>query len=91
MFILCRVISNRSNSTSHFPQEYNLQIKISFNSGSLTDSICTTYENKQKTVKTPTKIPVKNQIDEVQSGSLGSIKESPYTPVSNLTSMLGGK
>ncbi|XP_057325391.1 LOW QUALITY PROTEIN: serine/threonine-protein kinase 11-interacting protein [Microplitis mediator] len=62
----------------------------SSSSGSLTDSICTTYENKQKTAKTPTKIPVKNQIDEVQSGSLGSIKESPYTPVSNLTSMLGG-
>ncbi|XP_074114306.1 serine/threonine-protein kinase 11-interacting protein isoform X2 [Cotesia typhae] len=60
----------------------------SSSSGSMTDSICTTYEIKHKT---PTKLIGKNSNDlEIQPGSLGSIKESPFTPVSNLTSMLGG-
>ncbi|XP_028044894.1 serine/threonine-protein kinase 11-interacting protein isoform X2 [Monomorium pharaonis] len=51
----------------------------SSSSGSLTDSICTAYENKV----------VKSNID-TRSYSSDSEKETAFAPVTNLTSMLGG-
>ncbi|XP_018365237.1 PREDICTED: serine/threonine-protein kinase 11-interacting protein isoform X2 [Trachymyrmex cornetzi] len=51
----------------------------SSSSGSLTDSICTTYENKM----------VKSNIDTKSHSSDGE-KEIAFAPMTNLTSMLGG-
>ncbi|XP_011705409.1 PREDICTED: serine/threonine-protein kinase 11-interacting protein isoform X2 [Wasmannia auropunctata] len=51
----------------------------SSSSGSLTDSICTAYENKM----------MKSNID-IKSHSSDSEKEMAFTPMTNLTSMLGG-
>lgn len=58
--------------------------------GSLTDSICTAYENKN--IKSSDKISIvkiTNDID--QNIKNESEKSSSYTPVANSTLMLGGK
>ncbi|KAK0157378.1 hypothetical protein PV328_011126 [Microctonus aethiopoides] len=55
----------------------------SSSSGSLTDSICTTYESKK--VKTPEHV-AESEKPEIVKG----IKDPIYAPVANLTSMLGG-
>lgn len=52
-----------------------------FNKGSLTDSICTAYENKVTKQATVDEKSLNNSTD----------KEMKFTPVTNLTSMLGGK
>lgn len=64
-----------------------------FFTGSLTDSICTAYENKNvKSTGTPSKIPIAKITNDCdQNSGNGSEKDSAYTPVGNLTSMLDGK
>ncbi|XP_029051044.2 serine/threonine-protein kinase 11-interacting protein isoform X1 [Osmia bicornis bicornis] len=52
----------------------------SSSSGSLTDSICTAYENK----------PIKQATVDEKSLNNSTDKEMKFTPVTNLTSMLGG-
>ncbi|XP_032680725.1 serine/threonine-protein kinase 11-interacting protein isoform X2 [Odontomachus brunneus] len=52
----------------------------SSSSGSLTDSICTAYENKM----------TKSTNVDAKSHSSDGEKETAFTPVTNLTSMLGG-
>lgn len=47
--------------------------------GSLTDSICTAYENK-----------IMKQVNADEKSLDSNDKEIKFTPVTNLTSMLGG-
>lgn len=47
--------------------------------GSLTDSICTAYENK-----------IMKQVNTDEKSLNSNNKEIKFTPVTNLTSMLGG-
>lgn len=47
--------------------------------GSLTDSICTAYENK-----------IMKQVNADEKSFDSNDKEIKFTPVTNLTSMLGG-
>lgn len=53
--------------------------------GSLTDSVCTAYENK---IQKPSD---KTETDPETAKSNVSDSESAFAPVTNLTSMLGGK
>ncbi|XP_011301972.1 serine/threonine-protein kinase 11-interacting protein isoform X2 [Fopius arisanus] len=63
----------------------------SSSSGSLTDSICTAYENRNLQVSIVSGNSHNNRsVSESDSVLIGSDKENINTPVSNLTSMLGG-
>lgn len=56
-------------------------VKLILFTGSLTDSICTAYENKI----------VKSTNIDTRSHSSDGEKEIAFAPMTNLTSMLGGK
>ncbi|XP_024935876.1 serine/threonine-protein kinase 11-interacting protein isoform X2 [Cephus cinctus] len=63
----------------------------SSSSGSLTDSVCTAYENKtNKQVETSEKSQSKSNNEAELSDTIVTEKDTVITPVSNLTSMLGG-
>lgn len=57
----------------------------------MTDSVCTTYENKTVKSLDKNEFPSIKITDEINVTKVVSDSERPYAPITNLTAMLGGK
>ncbi|XP_015584680.1 serine/threonine-protein kinase 11-interacting protein isoform X4 [Cephus cinctus] len=82
----------QKDQSLNVPAATDLQHSESHSSiGSLTDSVCTAYENKtNKQVETSEKSQSKSNNEAELSDTIVTEKDTVITPVSNLTSMLGG-
>lgn len=69
-----------------------LYVQLTSFAGSLTDSVCTAYENKSIKLVDKSEMSNSKSISDAETiKSTTSDSESAFAPVSNLTSMLGGE